>query len=113
VEQPGCLHASMDCHKWAMKFGPTVPGDLALDCFELAREIRTLDMQASPYNLASYGLAPVPIETPDGKAIYVERQRALTGRAIDLRRRLIEVSADLLRIDSGRRPPYRAGQHSP
>ena len=38
----------MDVYKWATKLGPVVPGDLLLDCFELAREIRTLDMQASP-----------------------------------------------------------------
>ena len=113
VEQPGCLHASMDCHKWAMKLGPAVPGDLALDCFELACEIRTLDMQASPYDLSSFGLAPVPIETPDGKAVYVERQRALTGRSVELRRRLIEVSVELLRIDTDGQPQYGAEQHSP
>lgn len=101
MEQPGCLHASMDCHKWAMKLGPAVPGNLALDCFELAREMRTLDMQASPYDLSSYGLAPVPIETPDGKAAYVERQRALTDRAVELRRRLIEACESLLRIEAG------------
>jgi hypothetical protein len=112
MEQPGCLHAAMDCHKWAMKLGPAVPGDLALDCFELAREIRTLDMQASPYDLSSYGLVPVPIETPDGKAAYVERQRAHTGRAVELRKKLIEVSVELLGIDARRRPPYRAGRHS-
>lgn len=112
VEQPGCLHASMDCHKWAMKLGPAVPGDLALDCFQLALEMRTLDMQASPYDLSSYGLAPVPIETPGGKAAYVERQRALTGRAVELRSRLIEACSFLLRIGAGPLQ-HRIRQHSP
>ena len=51
MEQPGCLHAGMDVYKWATKLGPAVPGDLLLDCFELARDIRTLDMQASPYDV--------------------------------------------------------------
>ncbi len=111
MEQPGCLHASMDCHKWAMKLGPAVSGDLALDCFALAREMRTLDMQASPYDLTSYGLTPIPIETPDGKAAYVERQRALTGRAVQLRGRLIEACLSLLRIEAGSRHGVR--QHSP
>ena len=36
LDQPGCLHAAMDCHKWAGKLGPAVPGALALDCFALA-----------------------------------------------------------------------------
>lgn len=96
LEQPGCLHAGMDCHKWAMKLGPAVPGDLALDCFELARDIRLLDMQASPYDLSDYGEPPVPIETPEGKAAYVERQRAHADRASRLRARLIDVCDVLL-----------------
>ena len=95
-EQPGCLHAGMDCHKWAMKLGPAVPGDLALDCFELAREIRLLDMQASPYDLAAYGESAVKIETPEGRAEYVARQRAFAQRASALRARLVAVCERLL-----------------
>lgn len=108
----GCLHAAMDCHKWSMKPGPAVPGDLALDCFELAQEKRTLDMQASPYDVSSYGLAPVAIETPDGKAAYVERQRALTARAVELRSKLIGACSVLLRTEV--EPiQHRIRQHSP
>jgi hypothetical protein len=97
-EQPGCLHAAMDCHKWALKLSPAVPGDLALDCFELARDVRLLDMQASPYDLSSYGLPAVPIETPEGKALYVTRQRALAERAAGLRNRLVEVCGSALSV---------------
>ena len=101
LEQPGCLHASMDVHKWAGKLGPAVPGDLALDCFELARDVRLLDMQASPYDLTSYGQPAVAIETPQGRAEYVRRQRAFTTRAAGLRARLIAVCEGLLDV---RRP---------
>ena len=59
LEQAGCLHAGMDLYKWAIKLGPLVPGELLLDTFELARDIRELDMQASPYDLAEWGYAPV------------------------------------------------------
>jgi hypothetical protein len=90
-EQPGCLHAAMDCHKWALKLGPAVPGELALDCFELARDVRLLDMQASPYDLSSYDLPAVAIETQEGRAVYVARQRALAERAARLRSRLLQV----------------------
>ncbi|SIT73976.1 3-methyladenine DNA glycosylase [Microbacterium sp. RU33B] len=90
-EQPGCLHAGMDLYKWAVKLGPLVPGDLLLDAFELARDIRTLDMQASPYDLASWGYPPVGIETPEGKAEYVRRQRGFTDRGQVLRRRLLDI----------------------
>ena len=96
LEQPGCLHASMDCHKWALKLGPAVPGDLALDCFELARDVRLLDMQAAPYDLSTYGQPAVAVETPDGKAEYVARQRDLSARAAELRSRLIDVCTALL-----------------
>ncbi|MGW0434040.1 3-methyladenine DNA glycosylase [Micromonospora sp. NPDC003197] len=96
LDQPGCLHAAMDCHKWATKLGPAVPGELALDCFELARDIRLLDMQASPYDLSSYGEPAVAIETPEGKAEYVARQREFSQRAGQLRARLIGVCVALL-----------------
>lgn len=89
-EQPGCLHAGMDVYKWAVKLGPLTPGSVLLDAFELARDIRTLDMEASPYDLTDWGYGAVAIETPDGKAEYVARQRALSARGQELRRRLLE-----------------------
>jgi hypothetical protein len=96
LDQPGCLHAAMDVHKWAQKLGPAVPGALALDCFALAGDIRLLDMQASPYDLTSYGHDPVKIETAEGKAEYVARQREFARRAAALRARLIRVCEELL-----------------
>nr|WP_249670822.1 3-methyladenine DNA glycosylase [Cellulomonas wangleii] len=87
-EQPGCLHAAMDCYKWALKLGPLVPGDLLLDCFELAIEIRYTDMRASPYDVSPYGLEPIKIETAEGKHEYVRRQRDYADRSNDLRARL-------------------------
>ncbi|GLY03697.1 MULTISPECIES: 3-methyladenine DNA glycosylase [Actinoplanes] len=96
LDQPGCLHAAMDVHKWAQKLSPAVPGALALDCFALAGEIRLLDMQASPYDLTSYGHPPVKIETAEGKAEYVARQREFARRAAALRSRLIRVCEELL-----------------
>lgn len=94
-EQPGCLHAGMDVYKWCFKLAPAVPSDLTLAAFELAREIRELDMAASPYDLTDFGIEPVPIETPVGKAEYVERQRGFTARSNALRRRLLDVVDDL------------------
>ena len=96
LEQPGCLHANMDLFKWAEKLGPAVPGALLLDCFELARDVRYLDMQASPYDVSSYGLPAVAIETPGGKAEYSDRQRGFAERASALRERLVAVCDDVL-----------------
>ena len=95
LEQPGCLHATMDLLKWSLKLGPAVPGDLLLECAELARDVRLLDMQASPYDVSSLGEHAVAIETPEGKAEYVARQRGFAERAAPLRARLVEVCAQL------------------
>jgi hypothetical protein len=96
LEQGGCLHANMDLYKWALKLMPFTPGELTLDCFELAKEIRELDMRASPYDLSDLGYEPVPIETPAGKAQYAAAQRAFADRARPLRQRLVEVCDQLL-----------------
>lgn len=88
-EQPGCLHAGMDLYKWAMKLGPLIPGELLLDSFELARDIRLLDMQAAPYDLSAWDVLPVRIETPEGKAEYVRRQRGFAERGAALRAALL------------------------
>ncbi|MCK8607941.1 3-methyladenine DNA glycosylase [Agromyces sp. C10] len=90
LEQPGCLHANMDVYKWAVKLGPLAPGEVLLDAFELARDIRHLDMQASPYDMAPWGGEAVRIETPEGKAEYVRRQRGFAERANALRARLLD-----------------------
>ena len=95
-EQPACLHANMDLYKWAFKLAPFAPATLIADCFELARDIRELDMRASPYDLAALGFAPVKIETPEGRADYERHQRAFAERAGPLRRRLLDLCDRLL-----------------
>nr|WP_205740641.1 3-methyladenine DNA glycosylase [Haloactinopolyspora alba] len=89
-EQPGCLHTNMDLYKWAYKLVPLVPSELLADAFELARDIRELDMRASPYDLSELGYTPVRIETREGKAEYVAAQRAFADRAAGLRSRLLQ-----------------------
>jgi hypothetical protein len=96
MEQPGCLHATMDLYKWAYKLSPAIPSDLTADCFDLAREVRVLDMRAAPYDLSSLGYEPVTIETPEGKAAYIEAQRDFAVRAQILRQRLIDACDGLL-----------------
>ena len=90
-EQPGCLHANMDLYKWAAKAMPWAGSELLLDCFELAVELRDLDMRASPYDLTDWGREPVCIETAEGRRIYEEEQKRLASKAAPLRERLISV----------------------
>jgi hypothetical protein len=90
LEQPGCLHANMDLYKWAAKAMPWAGSELLMDCFELAMELRELDMRASPYDLMEWGREPVRIETAEGRRIYEGEQRLLAERARPLRMRLID-----------------------
>ncbi|MEO6002773.1 MAG: 3-methyladenine DNA glycosylase [Opitutus sp.] len=95
-EQRGCLHANMDLYKWAFKLSPFTPSELIADCFELARDIREVDMRASPYDLRALGFTPIAIETPAGRTDYEQRQRTFSARGEPLRERLIALCARLL-----------------
>ena len=107
LEQPGCLHAGMDVYKWAHKLDPLIPSEMMLAAFELALRIRTLDMQASPYDLRDLGYAPVAIETPAGKATYAAAQRAFAEETNALRRSLLTI------LDAAREAaPYTPTQAS-
>ncbi len=96
LEQRGCFHANMDLYKWSFKLAPFTPAELIADCFALARDIREIDMRASPYDLRTLGFAPIPIETPAGRAEYEVHQRAFAVRSDPLRTRLIALCERLL-----------------
>jgi hypothetical protein len=101
-EQPGCLHAGMDLYgKVAVRLMPMIPSDLLADAFELAWDIRVMDMRAAPYDLSGLDLGgeewtPIRIETPDGKREYAEAQRAYSERAAPIRAALIGACERLL-----------------
>lgn len=75
--------------------GPLIESGLVLDCLELAADARILDMQASPYDLADLGFAPIAVETPGGRREYALAQQAISERAAPLRARLLERCAAL------------------
>jgi hypothetical protein len=89
LEQPGCLHANMDVYKWAYKLLPLVDSDLVMDAFELAWQIREMDMRAAPYDLRAWGYEPIRVETPAGKKQYATMQRDFAARSTQLRQRLL------------------------
>ena len=91
LDQGGCLHTNMDLYKWAGKLLPLVDSELLLDCFELSRDIRELDMRASAYDLGEWGYEPVQVEAPAGRAQYVRMQREFADRGAALRQRLLTV----------------------
>jgi hypothetical protein len=87
----------MDLYKWAFKLAPFTPSALVADCFALARDIREIDMRASPYDFRALGYAPIAIETPDGRTEYETHQRAFAERSQPLRLQLLAVVERLLR----------------
>lgn len=99
LEQAGCLHAGMDVYKWAAKLSPIVPGEVLLDAFVLARDIREVDMRASPYDVTGYDgadgtpLIPIMVETADGKREYARLQRGFAERGNAIRTRILAAIA--------------------
>jgi hypothetical protein len=85
----------MDLYKWSYKLDPFVASELIADCFELAVDIRVLDMRASPYDLADFGYPPVRIETAEGRAAYARAQAGFARRAAPLREQLIAECSQL------------------
>ncbi|MEP9381283.1 hypothetical protein [Nocardioides sp. KR10-350] len=79
----------MDLYKHAFRLTPLIPSDVVADCFELAWDIRVLDMRAAPYDLAGLGLEPVRVETAEGKQEYAAAQRRFAERAAPIRQRLV------------------------
>jgi hypothetical protein len=95
-EQPACLHGGMDLYKHAFRLTPLIPSDLVADAFELAWDIRILDMRAAPYDMSGWTLdptgqpwTPVAVETAEGKRGYADLQRGLAERARPIRDALI------------------------
>jgi hypothetical protein len=97
LDQPGCLHATMDLYKWAYKLAPLTSSELVADCFALARDVRQVDMRAAPYDLSDLGVQPIRIETAEGKQQYVAHQRDFAARSAVLRDRLLDVCDAALR----------------
>lgn len=115
-EQPGCLHAGMDLYKHAFRLSPLVSSDLLADCFELAWDIRILDMRAAPYDLIGVRLdptgepwSPIAIETSEGKQEYAAAQRAFAERGAPLRARLVEACGSMLQATGAELLDGRSG----
>jgi len=100
-EQPGCLHTNMDLYKWCYKAMPWISSELLWQCFLLAKDVRELDMRASPYDLTKYNLSPVKIETKEGREEYEKIQRDLSVRAAPIRKNLIETLDEILNVAEG------------
>lgn len=98
TEQAGCIHSNMDLYKWAHKLYPWLGSEIILEAFELALEARTIDMQASPYDLCDHGLEPIKIETENGRLEYVNAQESIYKKGKPIREKLILEIENLLEL---------------
>lgn len=89
MEQPGCIHTNMDLYKWSFKLYPWISGELLREAFLNAMEARRIDMQASPYDVRSFGLEPIRIEIEEGRLEYVKKQMEIYELSMPIRNRLI------------------------
>jgi hypothetical protein len=79
----------MDLYKIAMRWVPILGSLFARQCFLLARDIRTVDMQSAPYDLSNLGVQPIKIETPQGRQMFAQKQKVFSERAQVLRTSMI------------------------
>jgi len=98
LDQPGCIHANMDLYKWAYKLSPILPSDLVLDAFQNARRLRGIDMRASPYDLSKLQLAPIRVETPEGRIEYANEQRRLAKESMPIRNAIADYCEEVIAL---------------
>jgi hypothetical protein len=91
LEQPACIHATMDLLKIVLKLQPFVDAALIVDVLRLALRARTIDIAASPYDVTTtYNIAAIPIETTAGRAAYQQEQLELMKDSCIVRGKLLQ-----------------------
>jgi hypothetical protein len=97
-EQFGCLHFAMDLYKWCYKLAPFISSELTREAFLLGIRAREMDMQASPYDVAEFGLPAVDITSAQGRASYVAFQKDIERKARELALAIRDTVKQLLKI---------------
>lgn len=108
-EQPACLHAGMDLYSYVADMEAGAPGELLVDTLAAAFDAREVDMRSSPYDLSAWGLDPIPVESPEGRAVFVAHQRGWVARTQGLRARYLEAA----RVLEATNPTCPAGAGRP
>jgi hypothetical protein len=96
LEQPACVHAQMDLLKIALRLQPFCGAELVERILDVALRARRLDVAASPYDASAYGVDVVPVETPEGRAMYRKEQIAQMKAAEPIRRQLLKAYDEFL-----------------
>ena len=98
LEQRACVHAHMDLLKIALRLLPFCSSHVLLQALDVALQARTLDVEASPYDVSLYTSNVVPVETREGRRVYRERQVGLMHRADPVRERLKDLYSVFLEL---------------
>jgi len=120
LEQKACLHANMDLFKIAWRLQPFICSEVLTEALTVALQARTLDVEASPYNVNGYvgldwtdeddnvvnyteiprgtiQLGAVMIETEDGRKEYQRRQIQVMKRGESVRQKLLKSYNEFLK----------------
>lgn len=116
LEQKACLHANMDLFKIAWRIQPFISSTLLIEALTAALQARTLDVEASPYDVSEYvglnwnqinnesgipegtiQLGAVKIETEAGRKEYQQRQLEVMKRGEAARTKLLTAYNDFLK----------------
>jgi hypothetical protein len=79
----------MDLLKLCLRLSPFCDAVLLQRVLEISLAARKLDIAASPYDLSSYGVDAVPVETSEGRAQYKKEQISLMRAAEPVREDLL------------------------
>lgn len=126
LEQKACLHANMDLFKIAWRLQPFISSKLIVGALKASLQARTLDVEASPYDVGCYvgldwsradedhvnddgmkkiQLGAIKIETEDGRKEYQQRQIQVMKRGEVVRIKLLSAYNDFLKgvfdVDEG------------
>lgn len=122
LEQPACVHAHMDLLKILLRLQPFCEAELLQRVLEIALKARRLDVAASPYDVSSYGVDTVAVESKNGRAQYRTEQLALMKAAAPVREDLLKAydifleaafDADALVLANSSPQPERYAQAEP
>ncbi|KAL3787488.1 hypothetical protein HJC23_001138 [Cyclotella cryptica] len=122
LEQKACLHANMDLFKIAWRLQPFLSSTLLAEALAVALQARTLDVEASPYDVSDYvglcwsndvtcaegrseigmpcgtrPLGAVKVETEEGRKEYQWRQAEVMKRGEIVRKKLLDAYSDFLK----------------
>ena len=82
----------MDLFRFAYELYPFIPASLLQSALTIAKYARIVDMRSSPYDVSAYEECgpPIPIETFEGRKLFIQEQENLLNLSVPIRKELLE-----------------------